>query len=108
MAGAENNVLVGYIIASHEVVKLRKAVGYLYRERPDNERDSGWRVFSGNETQAYADDPGNFAMYNASTIIAMEPAIAELLRLDYPVALERDPSTGTFVEVAPPDRDADA
>ena len=90
---------VGYIIASNEVMVEGKPIGYLYRERPDKDADSGWRVFSGEETQEYADEPANFAMYNASTIVEMDPAIALLLAHDYPVSFERDRATGGFVEV---------
>ena len=91
---------VGYIIASHRVTKDGMKVGYIYREQPDNEKDSGWRVFSGDESQEYVDDPRNFAMYNASTIIKMDPEIVSLLALDYPVAFERKTISGGFVMVA--------
>jgi len=90
---------LGYIIASHEVTELKKKIGYLYREKPDNERDSGWRVFSGEETQEFADDPSNFSMYNASTIAALDPSVVSLLKLSYPVAFERDPETGGFFQI---------
>lgn len=89
---------IGYIIASNEVAKDRKPVGYLYREEPDNEDDSGWRVFSGEETQDYADRAENFAMYNASTIVEIDPDIAALLDAPAPSAFERDAS-GAFVKV---------
>lgn len=41
---------VGYIIASRQVTECGKPIGYMYREEPDDESDSGWRVFSGDET----------------------------------------------------------
>ena len=90
---------VGYIIASHDVTKNGKRIGYCYREEPDREDDSGWRVFSGDETQEYADDPGNFSMYNASTIVEIEPRLADLLQTDFPAAFERDERTGGFKRV---------
>jgi hypothetical protein len=92
-------VKIGCIIASDEVAKARKPVGYLYREKPRNENDSGWRVFSGEETQEYADDPANFAMYNATTILEIDPSILSLLAAPPPIAFERSAS-GEFVEVA--------
>jgi hypothetical protein len=88
----------GYIIATAEVAQKRKPVGYLYREPPDSELDSGWRVFSGEEQQEYVDDPGNLAMYNASTIVEIDPSIAPLLAFPAPVAFERSES-GEFVRV---------
>jgi len=89
---------VGYIIASREITENGKPVGYMYREKPDNENDSGWRVFSGEETQEYADDPANFAMYNASTIVDLDPSILALLGEQAPAGFERDES-GSFMKV---------
>lgn len=89
---------IGYIIASKQITKEGKKVGYLYREEPDNENDSGWRVFSGEESQEYADDPTNFSMYNASTIVELDPGIKNLLGLAYPISFERDNASGKFVE----------
>lgn len=89
---------IGYIIASNEVAKERKRVGYLYREDPDDENDSGWRVFSGDEAQDYADNAENFAMYNASTILEIDPTIRELLGSPAPAAFERN-SSGEFVQI---------
>lgn len=83
---------VGYIIASREVTERGKPIGYMYREEPDDERDSGWRVFAGDETQEYSDDPANFAMYNASTIVDCDPSICHVLGAPAPVAFERDAS----------------
>lgn len=88
---------IGYIIASHEVTEAGKNIGYFYRERPDNDEDSGWRVFSGEETQAYTDDPDNFSFYNASTIVKLDPTIAPFLSRKYPVLIERVPGTDNFV-----------
>lgn len=89
---------IGYIIASNKVALERRPVAYLYREVPDNENDSGWRVFSGHETQEFADDAANFAMYNPATILEIDPSVAPLLGAPPPVTFERDAS-GQFVEV---------
>ena len=31
----------------------KKKIKFMYHEQPDNEFDSGWRFFSGDETQEY-------------------------------------------------------
>ncbi|MEQ9500742.1 MAG: DUF2185 domain-containing protein [Deltaproteobacteria bacterium] len=90
---------LGYIVASREVTENGKSIGYMYRELTEAPDDSGWRVFSGEETQDYADDPGNFAMYNASTIVGLDPSIAPCLDASAPVAFARDDS-GHFVDVS--------
>ncbi len=99
-------IKLGYIIASNQVMIDGKRIGYLYRERPDNESDSGWRVMSGDETEVYADDPANWALYNASTIVDMDPSIKAVLHLGYPVEFERDPESGGFIQLDPQDPDA--
>jgi hypothetical protein len=96
---SEDFMLIGYIYASNEIVKDGKKIGYMFREEPDNENDSGWRVFSGEETQEYADCPSNFALYNASTIVELDPNIAQYLGHEYPVELERNETTGAMVTI---------
>jgi hypothetical protein len=51
----------------------------MYRQEPENSQDSGWRFFSGEETQAYVDDPGNFEIYDVNTIANYDPAITGFL-----------------------------
>jgi hypothetical protein len=92
-------VRIGYIIASNEVMVLGKPIRYAYREEPDNDQDSGWRVLSGEETPEYAEDANNFAQYNATTVIQHEPAFAPLLDKEFPIAFERDKDLGEFVEI---------
>ena len=94
----EEQMRLGYIIASREITEKGRPIGYLYREEPDDELDSGWRVFAGDETQEYADEPANFAMYNASTIVDLDPSVRTLLGERAPVAFERD-GTGRFARV---------
>ncbi len=43
-------------------------VGYMYREQGDFEVDSGWRFFSGLESDEYANDPENLTFYDVNTI----------------------------------------
>lgn len=69
---------------------------FLYREVPESEEDSGWRVFSGEEDQAYADDPANLGLYAVSTVVAIDPSIAPLLRTPAPCAFERESPASPF------------
>jgi hypothetical protein len=73
-------------------------VGYMYREGPDDELDSGWRFFSGQESQDYVDDADNSAMYDVNTIANYDPEIIPLLDAPVGAAFERGPS-GAFVKV---------
>lgn len=43
-------------------------VGYMYRERPDEDLGSGWRFLAGDETEDYMDNPEHTAIYAVNTI----------------------------------------
>jgi hypothetical protein len=74
-------------------------VGYMYREEPDNDVDSGWRFLAGKESQAYMDDPRNHGVYDVNTIANYDSDI--ILLLDAPIgsAFERAGGTGRFAPV---------
>ena len=61
-------------------------VGYMYREEPDDKFDSGWRFFSGTESQDYLENPKNLGIYNVNTIANYDPAITPYL--DAPAGTE--------------------
>lgn len=92
----------GSCIASHRITVAGQSVGFMYREPPDDDLDSGWRFFSGEESQEYADDPANFALYDVNTIANCDPDI--VAHLDAPAfsAFERDAGTGVFIAVSFP------
>lgn len=71
-------------------------VGYMYREHPDEKYDSGWRFFSGNESQEYVDDPNNLAMYKLNTIANYDPSVIPYLEMPIGTALERKVDTNIF------------
>jgi len=86
----------GYCYASDRITVDGKLVGYMYRERPDKAGDSGWRFFSGDEAQDYADNATNFAMYDVNTIANYDPKIIPYLDTPPPSAFARDTVAGTF------------
>jgi hypothetical protein len=73
-------------------------VGYMYRERTDDGFDSGWRFFSGFESDDYANDPENIEIYDINTIANYDPAIIPLLNAPPGSAFGRDGKTRIFVE----------
>ena len=80
-------------------------IGYMYREAPDFGGDSGWRFFSGTETQDYVDDPRNTEIYDVNTIANYDPDIVALLDAATGSAFVRS-SSGEFVPDVPPGDDA--
>jgi hypothetical protein len=90
---------LGSCIASDHITVDGRKVGYMYRDSPDNEIDSGWRFMSGKESQVFIDNPKNLEIYDVNTIANYDPEIVPFLSEPIGAAYERDPETGKFVEV---------
>lgn len=54
-------------------------VGYMYREEPEEEADSGWRFFSGDENDDYIDNARNFQLVDVNKVANLDPSIVEHL-----------------------------
>lgn len=85
---------------TQRVLREGSRVGYLYREEPDNERDSGWRLFAGDESPEYMEGAGNVAFVSLGAVLNHDDSFLTLL--DSPVggAFARDPQTGEFRPVS--------
>ena len=92
---------LGSCLASDQITVDGRKVGYMYREKPDRPDDSGWRFFSGDESQEYCDSPAHFEIYNVNTIANYDAQIIPLLASLYPSAWVRSEG-GAFEEVSPP------
>lgn len=89
----------GSCIASDHITVNGRKVGYMYRDTPDNEIDSGWRFMSGRESRVFMDNPRNLDIYDVNTIANYDPEIVPLLSEPIGSAFERDQETRKFVEV---------
>jgi hypothetical protein len=89
----------GGCIASDMIPVEGYKVGFMYREEPNNELDSGWRFLSGLESQEYMDNTSNHAVYDVNTIANYDPDIIPLLDAPIGSAFERDQETGNLVRV---------
>ena len=54
----------GYALAPKSLVNNMQTIRYMYREEPDNWQDSGWRFFSGTESDEYVNNPNNIGIYD--------------------------------------------
>ena len=79
----------GSCIASDMILVDGHPVGYMYREAPHLEHDSGWRFFSGLESQDYADDADHFAYYDVNTVANCDRSIVPCLGAPVGSAFER-------------------
>lgn len=56
-------------IVSDKITKDGFKVGYMYREKPDDNRpDSGWRFMAGNEDDKYINNSSNHHIFSINTI----------------------------------------
>ncbi len=88
----------GRCIATKTVSEDGEPVGFMYREAPLFEADSGWRFFSGEEDDDYTDNAANFTVYSLADIGRLCPDIAPLLDAPAGSAWERD-ETGLWMAV---------
>lgn len=70
---------IGGLMVSKMVTEEGNRPAFMYREKRSRKEDSGWRIFSGLESQAYIDNPDNSAIYHPSTILKIDASIALLL-----------------------------
>ena len=70
---------IGGLMVSKMIAEENKKPRFMYREKRTNLHDSGWRIFSGFESEEYTNDPENAGIYAPSTILAIDSSIAELL-----------------------------
>ncbi len=64
-------------------------IGYMYREKADRPEDSGWRFFSGDESQEYIDDLSHTSVYTVNTAANYDPDIIPYLDTPAPCAFEK-------------------
>lgn len=87
----------GYCLATDQITVKGSPIGFMYREEPDNPQDSGWRFFSGTETDEEANDPSRIGMFSLNTIANYDDAIIPLLSAGFGRAFGRN-EQGVFVE----------
>ena len=58
----------GGCIATDKITVDGMKVGYMYRENPTNENDSGWRFFFFFQDETYTNNPNNFSIFDLNTI----------------------------------------
>jgi hypothetical protein len=72
----------------------------LYREQPDDNIDSGWCFLSGAESQEYADDPDNWAIYDLNTIANYDRSNISYIDAEPGAKFGRVPGTDRFRSVS--------
>jgi hypothetical protein len=89
----------GACFATDLITVEGRRVGYMYRQAPDNDADSGWRFLAGDESDAYVTDPDNHGVYDVNTIANYDPDIIPFLDAPALSAFERRDGSGPFETV---------
>lgn len=84
----------GYCFISNTVTQDGLKIGYMFREQPIDADDTGWRFFSGTESEDYLEDEDNIDEYDIEYALELEPNIEKYLMLEPEVDLERNDSDG--------------
>jgi len=75
-----------------------KPVGYLYREEPDYDDDSGWRITTGHESGEYMDDSNNASYVSLGAVLREDDSFVALLEHKSGVAFVKG-TDGNFIEL---------
>ncbi|WP_291147072.1 DUF2185 domain-containing protein [Flavobacterium sp. UBA7680] len=70
---------IGGLMVSKMVLDKNMKPRFLYRVKRTRPEDSGWRVFTGFESEEYTDNPDNSGIYNPSTILKIDPSLKDIL-----------------------------
>lgn len=94
-----DNLVERYIkrcFVTSRVLDEGEPVGYLYREEPDQEDDSGWRITANSESDEYMENAENIAYVSLGAVLSKDDSFRELLDSPVGAAFIRNPKTGHF------------
>lgn len=89
----------GGCLATDRIVVDGCEVGYMYREETERDGDTGWRFFSGDESQEYIADLSHTGVYAVNTIANYDPAILSYLDTPAPCAFEKEADGRSFKSI---------
>jgi hypothetical protein len=95
-----DNLVEKYIkrcFVTNRVLREGKLAGYLYREEPDDEEDSGWRITANDESDEYMENSKNYSYVSLGAVLNEDESFVELLESPVGSAFVRDPESGCFV-----------
>ena len=84
---------------SARVLYDRAPIGYLYREAQEQEDDSGWRIFAGDETDEYFAGEDTAFYISLGAVLNRDDAILPLLEAEVDSIFERVAGSDVFVAV---------
>jgi hypothetical protein len=88
---------MGFSIVSNKIVEEGMKIGFMYREKPFDKNDSGWRFLSGTETQEYTDDESNSKIIDVNVMANYDPEIIPFLTMPFGTDVEKDEVSNKYV-----------
>jgi hypothetical protein len=89
---------IGFVIATKRVVEEENKACFMYRHEPIDAQDSGWRIFAGDESEEYMNNPENSDIYPPVTLLTLDDSIRELLLMPVGSAFMREDPTSEWRE----------
>jgi hypothetical protein len=93
------NRYAGLCFVTKRVLEDGAPVGYLYREEPDNDDDSGWRFTANDESDDYINDSANVALVSLGAVLSVDDRFIALLDAPTGSAYAFDHNTQQFMAV---------
>lgn len=90
---------MGYCYASDKITVDGEKIGFMYREKPYEKEDSGWRFLSGTEDEEYIDDPKNSFMFDVNVIANYDQSIIPYLNSKIGTELQRIDDNDEFISI---------
>lgn len=87
-----------FCVVTKNIVCDGEKVGFLMRDKHDQEHDSGWFITTGTETEEYMDNDDNLTYATLSEVLKIDSSIASLLERKYGSAFFRN-ENGNFEEL---------
>ncbi|WP_435255449.1 DUF2185 domain-containing protein [Tenacibaculum sp. A30] len=81
------------ILITKKILDDKELPYWMYREKAELDIDSGWRIFSGTESEEYLNNPQNTVPVSYETVIKLDPDIEINLLAPYGTAFERNTKT---------------
>ncbi|MFD2332581.1 DUF2185 domain-containing protein [Cohnella sp. GCM10020058] len=86
-------------LVSNKCLEEGGCVRWLYRETPDREDDSGWRLFEGTESDAYSSQASNISVVNLYALLDKDPSLITPLKGAFGTAFERENTNSPWIEI---------
>jgi hypothetical protein len=86
----------GGCLATDRITVDGMKVGYMYRETTSRPADTGWRFFSGDESDEYMAANEHHGVYAVNTIANYDPDILPYLDTEAPCAFEKIAGAATY------------